>query len=442
MTAAIDNTAPITISLVGDTFTGADGSDYVADGKVVVSNLPAGLVAVLMKTDSTHLSATLSGNAILHNTPNQSTNLTFMFKNAAFTSNNEVAVADSGRSDLQVLFRNPVLSYSGYFFYESSDNDGTIDNTGSVTISLAGDTFTGTNGSDVVSAGKVAVGNLPTGLTALIQLAGPTQASVRITGNAAASDPSNNVSALSFIFLNSAFSNGPASVVTNYAITNLSILYTCFTNFDLTIVTNTSGFGYGTVSLDPTGNVYLAGSNVLLTATPATNSVFAGWSGDLVSTNNPMSLTMNTNKSVTANFVFDGYIISASAGAGGTILPSGPTLVFAGATQVFSIASAEWYVIAGVTVDGVSTGVVSSVTFDNVATNHTIGASFSPLLASRETPLWWLAQYGWTNNFDAVELADQDGDGVATWLEYLAGTDPTNPISRSVVQHGAVRGIL
>ena len=141
---------------------------------------------------------------------------------------------------------------------------------------------------------------------------------------------------------------------------------------------------------------------------------------------------MDTNKSVTANFVFDGYIIYASAGMGGTILPSGPTLVFAGATQVFSMAAAEWYVIAVVTVDGVSTGAVSSVTFANVVTNHTIGASFSPLLASRGTPLWWLAQYGWTNNFDVAESGDPDGDGVATWLEYLGGTNPTNPLSRSV----------
>jgi hypothetical protein len=45
------------------------------------------------------------------------------------------------------------------------------------------------------------------------------------------------------------------------------------------------------------------------------------------------------------------------------------------------------------------------------------------------TPLWWLAQYGLTN-FNADALADADGDGMPTWQEYIAGTDPTNPASK------------
>lgn len=44
------------------------------------------------------------------------------------------------------------------------------------------------------------------------------------------------------------------------------------------------------------------------------------------------------------------------------------------------------------------------------------------------TPYWWLAQYGLTN-FDADAMADADGDGLLSWQEYVAGTDPTNTAS-------------
>jgi len=44
------------------------------------------------------------------------------------------------------------------------------------------------------------------------------------------------------------------------------------------------------------------------------------------------------------------------------------------------------------------------------------------------TPYGWLAQYGLTNfNTDAV--ADADHDGLLTWQEYIAGTNPTNSTS-------------
>lgn len=50
-------------------------------------------------------------------------------------------------------------------------------------------------------------------------------------------------------------------------------------------------------------------------------------------------------------------------------------------------------------------------------------------LAIHDTPEWWLALFGWTNNFDAAALDDYDGDGVPTWQEFPAGTIPTNILS-------------
>jgi len=56
-----------------------------------------------------------------------------------------------------------------------------------------------------------------------------------------------------------------------------------------------------------------------------------------------------------------------------------------------------------------------------------IFANFAMNLATNDTPLWWLAQYGLSTN-DSGALYD-DGDGMPAWEEYIAGTDPTNPLS-------------
>ena len=62
--------------------------------------------------------------------------------------------------------------------------------------------------------------------------------------------------------------------------------------------------GNGTVSLNPSNaySYYNPSTLVTLTATALTGSVFTAWSGDLVSSNNPDTLLVTSNKSVTANF--------------------------------------------------------------------------------------------------------------------------------------------
>lgn len=70
-------------------------------------------------------------------------------------------------------------------------------------------------------------------------------------------------------------------------------------------VLNTTVSGPGTLAKSPASYSYAPTDGVTLTATPKSHAVFTGWSGDLTGTTNPATFTMNTNKSVTANFAAD-----------------------------------------------------------------------------------------------------------------------------------------
>lgn len=70
------------------------------------------------------------------------------------------------------------------------------------------------------------------------------------------------------------------------------------------------------------------------------------------------------------------YAITAAAGAGGTISPSGQTLVNKGASQTFRIAAGSGYAIRDVKVDGASVGAVKEYTFSDVRKDHSIAAEF------------------------------------------------------------------
>lgn len=56
------------------------------------------------------------------------------------------------------------------------------------------------------------------------------------------------------------------------------------------------------------------------------------------------------------------------------------------------------------------------------------------------TPVPWLQYYGFTSNFPAAEVSDPDGDGVLTWMEFRANTNPRDPASRFSVRSLARTG--
>ncbi len=113
----------------------------------------------------------------------------------------------------------------------------------------------------------------------------------------------------------------------------ISATFTAIPSYTLSI-TN-AGTGSGSVSVNPVGTSFLAGTPVTLTAVPNANSVFSGWSGACSGTTATCQVTMNSNLSVTATFNTLTYTITASAGTGGSISPSGGVSVQSGANQTF-----------------------------------------------------------------------------------------------------------
>ncbi len=136
----------------------------------------------------------------------------------------------------------------------------------------------------------------------------------------------------------------------------------------------TQTVGQGTVSAVEGMVAY--GDAVTLEAHPAPGWRFAEWSGDAQGSENPLTVTMDGDRNIMATFVEETHRIAAIAGEHGTIEPSGDIDVSYGASQTFTIAPAEGYRIAGVSVDGVAIGARTGYTFDDVVGEHVVRATF------------------------------------------------------------------
>jgi uncharacterized repeat protein (TIGR02543 family) len=134
----------------------------------------------------------------------------------------------------------------------------------------------------------------------------------------------------------------------------------------------------GTITKNPDQLQYSSGSTVELTAIPFVGYHFVNWTGDAAGSTNPITVTMDADKSITAHFAINTYIITATAGDHGTISPSGDVSVVHGSSQTFTITAEAGYHVADVLVDGSTVGALESYTFDNVTATHTISATFSP----------------------------------------------------------------
>lgn len=94
------------------------------------------------------------------------------------------------------------------------------------------------------------------------------------------------------------------------------------------------------------------------------------------------------------------YTITSSAGANGSISPLGTTTVASGGNQTYSIVPATGYHVEDVLVDRATVGAVSSYSFTNVTTDHTINAAFA--LSISPAPIALAA-----TNIDSVSFTAQ-----------------------------------
>ncbi len=151
------------------------------------------------------------------------------------------------------------------------------------------------------------------------------------------------------------------------------------------------------LSVNGSPNVYLylsklGDSHVAAGLDLAGRTEFAGYYNDASGATNTVTLT---NLSQVDLKLFDGdagkidiyriyrtspvYLtITAQAGSGGSISPSGTVSVTYNGSQLFYITPNAGYQIDHVVVDGVSQGAPATYSFTNIVVNHTITAYFSP----------------------------------------------------------------
>jgi hypothetical protein len=131
----------------------------------------------------------------------------------------------------------------------------------------------------------------------------------------------------------------------------------------------------------------------------------------------------------------DSNTINATAGAGGSIDPSGTITVNKGESQTFTITPEDCYQVDDLLVDGVSVGSVTSYTLVSIQQDYTIQATFvlSPGIKNIDTGIEYLTIQA------AIDVA-QDGETIVVCpgiyyenIEFdgkditLQSTDPTDP---------------
>ena len=219
---------PLVITLKWDTFTGTVGDNLVAAEKLVVANLPSNLVAVATLTDSATVSLVLTNTALAHEAAHSFSNLSLRFTDAAFTLGQATDVLGYQVTNAVMTFSNtPSLGFSKLAFAETIANDGSLDNTSPLWVTLTNAVFAGTQGENLAADSlKLQVPLLPAGLSVEAIQTNSTQVVVRLLGKATQNDIANNLSTLQFQFQAGAFdlSGAPVSSVLNLA-PNMSISF-------------------------------------------------------------------------------------------------------------------------------------------------------------------------------------------------------------------------
>jgi hypothetical protein len=222
--AALDGSVStvVNVTLAGDTFTQSSGA-FTLTTHYTVANLSGGLTAVVTATSATTATVALSGTAAAHANANDVANFTLVWTNAAFTLTPAAGVTNSTKADFIIDFGDAAITYTGAGFTESTSNNGTV--TGSIIATLASGGPTFKLGGSLTVGVDVTLGNVPGGLTAAVATSGSDLiATVTLSGTAATHTNAVDVSDITFVFTDSAFTGGllAASVAGSGAVTPAS----------------------------------------------------------------------------------------------------------------------------------------------------------------------------------------------------------------------------
>ncbi len=172
--------------------------------------------------------------------------------------------------------------------------------------------------------------------------------------------------------------------------------------------------GSGAVTKDPDQTSYTAGANVTLTATADPGHAFTGWSGDLAGSQNPVTITMDSNKSITANFEAEAYTLTITEVGNGTTgkNPDQPTYSYNDIVNLTAVADPGW-TFDGWSGDLTSTATSIPITMD---ASKTITATFTEVPCSLNSP-WQSTDIG------SVPAAGKACENAGTFTVYGSGAD-------------------
>tara|TARA_B100000035_G_scaffold25504_1_gene20010 strand:- start:4997 stop:8554 length:3558 start_codon:yes stop_codon:yes gene_type:complete len=163
-----------------------------------------------------------------------------------------------------------------------------------------------------------------------------------------------------------------SATTTTVSMTDNRTITASFTprNYSITAIVSPESTGL----VSGTGN-YQFGEDVTLTATPTLDGYsFVSWSGDINSTLNPLTVNVDSNLSLTANFSLNTYSLTVSAGTGGTV--SGEGNFPYGTLAVISADPETGYSFNGWMGNGITDPDSTSTTVE-MTENRTISASFA-----------------------------------------------------------------
>jgi uncharacterized repeat protein (TIGR02543 family) len=209
---------------------------------------------------------------------------------------------------------------------------------------------------------------------------------------------------------------------------NKSVTANFIRQYTLTIAAGTGG------TTDPVPGSYThdTGTQVTVKATANSGYRFSGWSGAVTGTTNPITITMDGNKSVTANFIRQ-YTLTIAAGTGGTTNPAPGSYTHDSGTQVTVKATANsGYRFSGWSGDASGTTNPITITMDGI---KSVTANFI-----RQYTLTIAAGTGGTTNpspgtythdsgaqVSITAIANSSGYQFSGWSGSASGT--TNPIT-------------